>query len=157
MNQTSFSLMLKTLTSSFLLNNQYCAQSCLLWLKRRVISFLASSCCTILISTTEAQLCVRIHIQMAQWPLPSIFAEFETYSRLSNWILEITAGLQPDSQTAVFKQFALQGVCVSSEKRSWTCFCPWQHVCLLFSQLNILMQTFHCFIFGQLLLRRPDK
>lgn len=63
---------------------------------------------------------------------PPIFAGFATYSRQnSNQTLEMTSGFQPDSQTAVFKQFALQGVCVSSEKTSWTCFCLWQLVGLL--------------------------
>ena len=83
-----------------------------------------------------------------QWALQPIFADFETYSRQnSNQILEMTSGFQPVTQTAVFKQFALHRECVSSEKISWTCVCLWQHVCLLHSWLNILMQTFHCFHF----------
>lgn len=71
--------------------------------------------------------------QQSERSLPSL--QILTYSRQnSNRILEMTSGFQPHIQ-CVFHQ------------SSWTCVCLWQHVCLLFAWLNILMQTFHCFCF----------
>lgn len=83
------------------------------------------------------------------------FAYFETCSRQnSNQILENDLWV-PAKQTAFLKQFALRGVCVSSEKSSWTCF--YSLTAGLSPRLNILRQTFHCFTSSQMFLRRPGR
>lgn len=66
----------------------------------------------------------------------------ETYSRQnSNWILEMTSGFQPVRQQFFSNLHYEERVFQSS----WTCFSPWQLVCLPWP--NILMQTFHCLFF----------